>query len=141
MPVEKGNKVKVDYKGTLEDGTVFDTSEGKQPIEFEVGAGKVIKGFDDGVLGMNAGEEKELKIPSAEAYGEPNAQLVQKVPREKFNLPEEPKVDMMVMLGAPDGRQIPSKIVEVTDKEITLDMNHPLAGKNLTFNIKIVEVN
>ena len=141
MAVEKGNKVKVDYEGTLEDGTVFDTSKGKAPIEFEVGEGKVIKGFDDGVLGMNVGEDKELKIPAAEAYGEPNPALEQVVPREKFNLPQEPKVDMMVMLGAPDGRQIPARIKEVTDKEISLDMNHPLAGKNLTFKIKLVEIN
>jgi len=143
MPIKQGDKVKVDYTGTLEDGSVFDTSEGKQPLEFEVGSGQLIKGFDTAVVGMEKGEEKEIKLQPAEAYGEPNPQLTQKVPKDKLPTPpdgQEIKAGMMLAVGMPNGQQMPAKIVEVTDNEITIDLNHPLAGKALTFKIKVVEV-
>jgi len=141
MPVKKGDKIKVDYTGTLEDGTVFDSSEkhGK-PLEFEVGSGQIIKGFDEAVVGMEKGDEKEIKIEPAEAYGEPNPEMVKKVPKDKFPTDKEPKQGMMLVMGLPNGAKIPAKIVEVGDKEITLDLNHPLAGKTLNFKIKIVEI-
>ncbi|MBW2996023.1 peptidylprolyl isomerase [Candidatus Woesearchaeota archaeon] len=140
MPIKKGDKVKVDYTGTLEDGTVFDTSESKQPLEFEVGAGKLIKGFDAAVIGMEKGEEKEITLQPADAYGDPDPKRVQKIPRDKLPADKEPKPGMMLMLNTPDGRQFPAKIAEVTDKEITIDLNHPLAGKVLKFKIKVVEI-
>lgn len=141
MAIKKGDKVKIEYEGKLEDGTVFDSSKvhGK-PLEFEVGSGKVIKGFDDGILGMEKEEEKEIKIDSKDAYGEYNPDMIKKVPREKFPKEQEPKKGMMVLMGTPNGAQMPVKIVEVSENEITLDLNHPLAGKNLIFNVKILDI-
>ena len=140
MPVKKGDKIKVDYTGTLEDGIVFDTSEGKQPLEFEVGAGKLIKGFDNGVIGMEKGEEKDIKIEPTEAYGDSNPEMVKKFPKESLPKEQEPKPGMMLVVNTPDGKQFPAKITEVGDKEVTIDLNHPLAGKTLNFKVKIVEI-
>jgi len=140
MPVKKGDKVKVDYTGTLEDGTVFDTSEGKHPLEFEVGSGQLIKGFDNAVEGMEKGQEKEITLKPAESYGDVNPALVKKVPRSQLPEGQEPKPGMPLFLKTPDGKQFPAKINEVTDQEVTIDLNHPLAGKTLTFKIKLVEI-
>ena len=141
MAVKKGDKVKVEYTGTFDDGTVFDASEkhGK-PLEVEAGAGQVIKGFDNALIGMEKGEEKEIKLKPEEAYGEPNEKMIQKAPREQFPKDKEIKVGMMLAVGLPNGAQIPAKITEVTDKEVTIDLNHPLAGKTLNFKIKVVEI-
>lgn len=141
MKVEKGNKIKIEYTGTLDDGTVFDSSEkhGK-PLEFEVGSGMVIPGFEKAVIGMEKGEEKEVKIESADAYGEPNPELVKKVPREQLPKDKEIKAGMMLAVGLPTGQQIPAKITEADDKEVTIDLNHPLAGKTLNFKIKVVDI-
>jgi len=141
MAVKKGDKVKLDYEGKFEDGTVFDSSEkhGK-PLEIEVGSGQVIKGFDDALIGMKKGEEKEIKLSPAEAYGDPNPQMMKKVPRDQFPKDKEIKAGMVLILGTPDGKQFPAKVAEVSDAEITLDMNHPLAGKTLIFKIKVVEI-
>jgi len=142
MAIKKGDKIKVEYTGTFDDGKVFDSSEkhGK-PLEFEVGASQVIKGFDEAVIGMEKDEEKEVKIPSAEAYGQQKPELVKKVPRDKLPKEPEPKPGMVLAVGAPNGQQIPAMIKEVTETEITIDLNHPLAGKNLNFKLKIVEIN
>ena len=140
MTVKKGDKIKVDYTGTFDDGTVFDSSEGKAPLEFEAGSGMVIKGFDDAVIGMKKGEEKEVKIASKDAYGDPNPELVKKIPRDKLPPEQEPKPGMMLGMATPDGKQIPAKITAVDDKEITIDLNHPLAGKDLNFKLKIAEI-
>ncbi len=139
MSVKKGNKVKVDYTGKLEDGTIFDTSKGKGPLEFEAGTGKVIKGFDDAIIGMEKGDEKEITLKPAEAYGEHKPELMKKVPREQLPKEPEPKPGMMLVLSLPDGRQLPARIAEVSDKEVTLDLNHPLAGKTLIFKLKLVD--
>ncbi len=140
MPIKKGDKIKVEYTGTLEDGTVFDTSEGKQPLEFEAGSGQLIKGFDDAVIGMEKDEEKEIKIEKDQAYGDVNPELLKKIPRDKLPPEQEPKPGMMLAMSTPDGKQIPAKIAEVDDKEITIDLNHPLAGKTLIFKIKVVDI-
>jgi len=140
MVIKKGDKIKVDYTGSFDDGKVFDTSEGKAPLEFEAGSGMVIKGFDEAVIGMKKGEEKEVKIESKDAYGDPNPELVKKIPRDKLPPEQEPKTGMMLAMATPDGKQIPARITEVDDKEITIDLNHPLAGKNLNFKLKIVEI-
>lgn len=141
MTIKKGDKVKVEYTGTLDDGTVFDSSEkhGK-PLEFEVGAGHVIKGLDESMIGMKKGEEKELTLKSSEAYGDPNPKLVRNVPRDKIPKEPEPKAGMMLIMQTQDGRKFPAMIKEVNDTEVTLDLNHPLAGKTLHFKIKVVEI-
>jgi len=144
MKVKKGDKVKVEYEGKLESGEVFDSSnhgEHSHPLEFEVGAGKVIKGFDEAVEGMEKGEEKEVTIEPENAYGEPNPQLTQKVPRDKLPKEPEPKSGMMLVLATADGRQAPARITKVNKNEVTIDLNHPLAGKKLIFKIKVVEIN
>ena len=141
MIVEKGNKVKVDYTGTFDDGVVFDASEKHgQPLEFEVGTGQVIKGFDDAVLGMKKGEEKKIVISAAEAYGEVRRELHKKVPRAQLPQDQEPKVGMILAVGLPNGQQFPARIVEVTKEDVTIDLNHPLAGKTLHFKIKVAEI-
>jgi len=140
MTIKKGDKIKVDYNGKLEDGNVFDSSEKNGPLEFEVGSGMIIKGFDNAVIGMKKGEEKEITIKPAEAYGEIHKELVQKVPRDKLPAEPEPKAGMVLVLQSPDGMQFPAKIAEVTKDEVAIDLNHPLAGKTLIFKIKIVDV-
>lgn len=141
MAVKKGDKVKIEYTGTLDDGTVFDSSEkhGK-PLEFEVGSGKVLKGFEDALTGMKKGEEKDIELKPEEAYGNQNPNLLKKVPKEQFPKDKELKPGMLLIIGTPDGRNFPAKIISVDDKEITLDLNHPLAGKTLHFKIKVVEI-
>ena len=140
MPVKKGDIVKVDYEGKLEDGTVFDASANHgKPLEFEAGAGLVIKGFDNAILGMKKGEEKEINIPCAQAYGDVRPEMIKKVPRDQLPKEHEPKPGMMLIMGTPEGNQIPCKIVAVTDTEVSIDLNHPLAGKNLIFKVKVLE--
>lgn len=140
MPIQDGDTIKIDYTGTLDDGTVFDSSENHDaPLEFTVGAGQVIPGFDEAVKGMEVGEEKEFRIEAVDAYGEPNPAMTQTVPKNMLQCDTEITEGMMIMVGTADGQQMPAKITEVTDETLTLDMNHPLAGKALTFNIKVVE--
>ncbi len=142
MTVKKGDKVQVEYTGTFEDGTVFDSSEkhGK-PLEFESGKGMVIKGFEDAIMGMKEGEEKEVKLEPKDAYGEPNPQLVQKVPREHLPAEHEPKEGMMMLITLPTGQQMPARIESVTKDEVGLDLNHPFAGRVLNFKLKVVKIN
>jgi len=137
MAVKKGDKIKIEYTGTLEDGTVFDSSEKHgQPLEFEVGSGMVIPGFDNAVMGMEKDEEKEVTIQPADAYGEPNPQLVKDIPKNQ--LPPEAKEGAMLMMQLPNGAKMPAKITKMTEENATLDLNHPLAGKVLKFKIKVV---
>lgn len=143
MEVKKGNKVKVDYEGKFENGEVFDSSkqgENARPIEFIAGAGMVVPGFDKAVLGMKKREEKEFKVTPEEGYGQPDPKLTREIPREVLPKEQEPKAGMMIVMGMPNGHQIPAKIKSVQEKTVTLDLNHPLAGKTLVFNIKVVEV-
>ena len=140
MTLEEGKKVKIEYTGTLEDGTVFDSSEKHgQPLEFEIGKKQVIPGFEEAVKELAVGEEKEITITPADGYGEINDQLMQKVPRDKLPKEQEPKEGMMLMMKTPDGKQFPAKIAKVDETEITLNLNHPLAGKTLKFKIKLIE--
>lgn len=141
MPIKNGDKVKVEYTGSFEDGTIFDSTEkhGK-PLEFEVGAGRVIKGFENALIGMKKGKEKKIKLKPAEAYGDHNPQLIKKIPREQLPKDKELKPGMLLIMGLPNGSQFPVKIIEVTEQEVTLDLNHPLAGKILNFKIKVVEI-
>jgi len=142
MSLKNGDNVKVEYTGMLEDGTVFDSSEkhGK-PLEFEIGKGMIIHGFEKAVMEMKVGEEKEVKLKPSEAYGESNPELVKKIPREHLSKEQEPKPGMILLLSLPTGQQVPVKIIEVSDKDVSIDLNHPLAGKTLKFKIKLVSVN
>ena len=140
MVVKKGDKIKVDYVGTLEDGTEFDNSaKHGHPLEFEVGAGQVIPGFDSAVMGMKKGERKKVRIESKDAYGEHKPELVKSFPRASLPTDKDFKPGMIMILGTPDGHKFPAVIVKVSDTELTLDLNHPLAGKSLNFEITVVE--
>lgn len=139
--VKKGDKVKIEYTGKLADGTVFDTSDGKAPLTFEVGAKQVIPGFDKNVEGMKKDEENAFTLSIDEAYGPVRAELVQEIPRDKLPKDPEPKEGMMLMMQSPTGQQIPARITKVADDKVTIDINHPLAGKELTFEVKVVGVN
>ena len=141
MAVEKGNKIKVDYEGRFENGEIFDTSkhgDHSHPLEFEAGMGMVVPGFDNAVIGMEKDEEKEVTLKPEVAYGNKNPQAIQKVPKASF--PPEAKEGMMIGVPLPNGQQIPAKITKIDDKEVTIDMNHPMAGKTLIFKIKIVSI-
>ena len=141
MPVKEGDKVKVEYTGTFDDGTVFDASEKHgQPLEFEVGSKQVVPGFENAVIGMEKDEEKEVKLEPKDGYGDPNPELEKKVPKDQLPKDKELKPGMMLGVGLPTGQQIPAIIKEVGETEVTIDLNHPLAGKNLTFKIKVVEI-
>jgi peptidylprolyl isomerase len=136
---QKGDTVQVHYTGKLTDGQVFDSSDGGDPLEFEVGSGQVIKGFDDGVQGMNVGDKKQIEIEVGDAYGERMEQLVQIVPREGIMLDTEPQPGMTLVMQLPDGNEIPVAVTEVTEDSITLDANHPLAGQKLIFDVERVK--
>jgi len=135
---EKGQTVQVHYHGTLKDGTVFDSSQDRQPLEFTLGAGQVIPGFENAVLGMAEGETTEVTIPFDQAYGPLHEELV--FPVEKANLPPEPQPElgMQVQIELNDGQALDAAIVKITDDQIVLDANHPLAGEDLTFKLELV---
>jgi peptidylprolyl isomerase len=138
--VEENDKVALHYTGTLINGETFDSSEGRDPLSFEVGSGQVIPGFDKAVRGMKVDESKKFTVPSAEAYGEPNEELVYEVPRASIPAELKPHEGQRLVSNLEDGRQIPVTVTKVAEDTITLDANHPLAGKDLTFDIKIVSI-
>ena len=139
--IKESDKVKVHYKGKLENGQVFDSSENREPLEFKVGEGKLIPGFEKGILGMQKGEKKEVKIPYDDAYGPVLEEFFFEV--EKSKLPEgtAPEVGMQLISRGQDGKENPVYIKEIKDNTVVIDANHPLAGKNLVFEIEVVEVN
>ncbi len=139
--IKNNDNVKVHYTGKLESGQVFDTSENREPLEFTIGEGKLIPGFEKGVVGMKKGDKKEIKIPFEEAYGSKREELVYEI--EKKHLPEDidPKVGMQLMSKSQEGHENVVFVKEVKDNSIVIDANHPLAGKNLIFEIEVVEVN
>jgi peptidylprolyl isomerase len=136
-----GMTVKVHYKGSLENGEVFDTSEGKDPIQFELGAKAVVPGFENAIRGMKVGEKKSVTLSKDEAYGDTRPELVQDVPMEQVKQAGiEPKQGMVLGLTHPQNpqMQMPAKVVEVGKDTVKLDMNHPLAGKTLKFDLELV---
>ena len=141
MALKQGDKVKVEYKGTLDDGTVFDSSEiqGK-PLEIEIGSGQIIPGFENALMDMDKDDEKDVTLKPEEAYGQPNEQLVQEIPKQGLKSDQEPQKGMSIMAQTPDGKKVPGKITDVTDSAIKVDFNHPLAGQTLHFKIKLAEV-
>ena len=137
---KNGDIVQVDYTGTLENGTVFDTSEGGEPLEFTLGEGKMIPKFEQAVLGMKVGESKTVTIPADEAYGQYRDDLVQVINREELTNIPNPEVGQQLYGSQTDGTTITGTITNVTDTTITVDFNPPLAGKNLTFEIKLISI-
>lgn len=136
--VQKGHKVTVHYSGTFEDGTVFDSSAGREPLAFTVGEGAVIAGFENGVLGMAVGEKKVVVIPASEAYGEHNSELVTDVDRKRFPENIELELGQQLQVQLDNGHQAIVMVVDINDTSVTLDANHPLAGRELTFDIELV---
>ncbi len=138
--VKQGDKVKVHYHGRLTDGTTFDSSEGRTPLEFEVGSGAVIPGFDDGVMGMSVGEKKTVNIPADQAYGPRVEELVMEFPRDRFPEDMVPEAGMQLMMNNGSGQQFPVTVVEVKEESVTLDANHHLAGQELVFDLELVDI-
>ncbi|MDR9364287.1 MAG: peptidylprolyl isomerase [Balneolaceae bacterium] len=135
-----GDTVKVHYTGTLENGEVFDTSQEREPLEFQLGQGQLIPGFEKAVIGLSEGDSTKVDIPSDEAYGEVRDDLVINVPKDQLPDDVEPKIGMQLQVNQQNGQPIPVRITEIKDEELVLDANHPLAGKNLTFEIELLEV-
>lgn len=140
MSVSEGDTVQVHYKGTLKDGTVFDESDEENPLEFTVGSGQIIPGFEEAVKGMDVEEEKTVSIEAAEAYGEHDQEKIQKYSRDSLPDDFEPQKGQVLALKDQEGREIPVSVVDFDDETITVDLNHPLAGRELTFEIKVVDV-
>lgn len=137
---KSGDTVKIHYTGTLDDGTQFDSSSGREPLEFQLGGGQVIPGFDTAVTGMSVGESKSVRIEPDEAYGPRHEQLVQQVPRSALPDDLEPEVGMGLQSQSPDGQVMMLTVTEVEDENITVDANHPLAGQVLNFDIELVSI-
>lgn len=137
-PIKNGDAVKVNYTGRLENGEVFDSSEGREPLAFTVGTGQLIPGFENAVIGMQTGESKTVTIPPEEAYGPHKEEFVMDVPRDRMGQDIEPEAGMQLQLTDPNGRTIPAVITEIDDDSVKIDANHPLSGKVLIFDIQIV---
>jgi peptidylprolyl isomerase len=137
---KSGDTVRIHYTGTLDDGTEFDSSSGRDPLEFALGGGQVIPGFDKAVDGMAIGENKTVTIPPGEAYGERHEQLVQEVPKNALPDEIDPAVGMHLQSRSPEGQVMNLVVTEVAEASITVDGNHPLAGQALTFDIELVEI-
>lgn len=138
--VENGKSVKIHYTGTLDDGTLFDSSAGRSPLEFEMGAGMVISGFENGVRAMAVGEKKSIHIPAAEAYGEYREELVMQFERAQLPTGLDPEVGMGLQMQGPQGQPIPVTVSAVDAQFVTIDANHQLAGQNLNFELELVAV-
>jgi FKBP-type peptidyl-prolyl cis-trans isomerase 2 len=136
----KGNSVKVHYTGRLEDGTVFDSSQNREPLQFTLGDGNMIKGFDAAVHGMEIGQEITVTIPSEEAYGEKREDMMIDIPRAQVPEHIQPEVGMELTLQTQEGHPMPVKVVHLDEEKIILDANHPLAGEDLIFDITLVEI-
>ena len=137
---KSGDKVRIHYTGTLSDESVFDSSDGREPLEFTLGSGQVIAGFDSGVTGMAVGEKKTVNIPCEDAYGPVQEEAKQDVPRAQIPAEIPLEVGIQLQMQSPQGQVIPVTVVEITDEAVTLDANHHLAGKDLTFALELVSI-
>ncbi|MBN05668.1 peptidylprolyl isomerase [Ponticaulis sp.] len=135
-----GDKVRIHYTGTLNDGSTFDSSAGRDPLEFTVGSGQVIPGFDTAVTGMAVGEKKTVTIPADQAYGQPDPRAVQVIPRDNIPADIPLEVGLQLQASGPDGQVMVVTVKEITETEVTLDANHRLAGEDLTFALELVEI-
>ena len=135
-----GDTVKIHYTGTLDDGTQFDSSADREPLEFELGSGGVIPGFDKAVEGMSIGDSKSVRIEADDAYGQRHDQLVQEVPRDSLPQDLTPEVGMALQSSSPDGQVALFTVIAVGNETFTVDGNHPLAGQALSFDIELVAI-
>ena len=143
MKIVKGNKVKVEYEGKFDNGEIFDSSkhgEHSHPLEFVVGKGQVISGFEEAVIGLKKGDEKEIKLESEEAYGNYDSTLKREIPKDVIPEGQEIKEGTIIVMQTPEGYKLPARIVSISDDSFTIDLNHPLAGKKLIFNIRVINV-
>ena len=139
--VKQGDTIKVHYSGKLSDGTVFDSSVEGEPLEFTVGEGQIIPGFEEAVTGMSEGEKTTALVPADQAYGPHHEEGVIDVPRDRIPAEITPEVGQQLQMQSKDGQPVPVRVVEVAEETIKVDANHPLAGKDLTFDIEVVSVN
>ena len=137
---EDGNTVKVHYTGTLEDGTIFDTSVEREPLEFTLGEGMLIPGFEEAVKGMQVGQSKTVTIPVEEAYGKPRDDLIMVINRDQLPEGLDPGIGQQLPMQLSDGQAIIVVVTDISETTITVDANHPLAGKELTFEIELIEI-
>lgn len=138
--VQNGNYVSVDYTGKLANGEVFDSSEGREPLEVHMGAGEMIKGFESQLLGMSMNEKKVFTLAPEDAYGQKKNDLMHSVPRSEIPPDMKLEVGMVIGLVTPEGRQVPARISGIEADQVTMDLNHPLAGESLTFEIEVVGI-
>lgn len=138
--VKTGDTVRIHYQGTLADGSTFDSSEGRDPLEFEVGSGQIIPGLDQALPGMAVGNTKTVEVAADDAYGQPEPGARQAVPRSE--IPDDIPLELgtQLQVQTPTGQTMPVTVVELTETEVTLDANHPLAGKDLTFHIELIDI-
>ena len=141
MSVAKtGDTVRVHYHGRLTSGETFDSSAERDPLEFELGSGQVIAGFDDGVTGMSIGEKKTIEIPFAEAYGPRNESMIIDMPKERFPADMQIEIGMPLMMSDGQGQNLQVAVTDIQESTVTLDANHPLAGKDLIFDLELMEI-
>jgi FKBP-type peptidyl-prolyl cis-trans isomerase 2 len=138
--VKNGDTVRVHYHGTLTDGSTFDSSEGREPLEFKVGEGQVIKGFDNAMVDMKVGDKKTVNIPVDDAYGERRDDMMMQYPKTEFPEDMTPEPGMQLQMSDNTGNVFPVMIAEVLEEVVVLDANHPLAGQDLTFEIELVSI-
>ncbi len=137
---QNGDKVRVHYHGKLRSGETFDSSQGREPLEFEVGSGQVIPGFDEGVRGMQVGDKKTVEIDVQNAYGEKSQEMIIEFPKNQFPPEMNPEVGAQLMMSNGQGQSFPVTVAEVKEESVILDANHPLAGQDLIFDIELVEI-
>jgi peptidylprolyl isomerase len=140
MAAEAGSKVKVHYTGTFDDGEVFDSSRETNPLEFELGSGQVIPGFDQAIQGMEVGETKKVRIPEADAYGPYNPEMVFTTESSQFEEGISPQVGQQFQAQSPDGQDMMLVVKEVSEAGVIMDANHPMAGKDLNFDLELMEL-
>src|SRR5215203_2851060 len=138
--VQHGDKVRVHYHGKLRSGETFDSSDGRDPLEFTVGSGQVIKGFDEGVKGMKVGDRKTVEIEVGDAYGEKSQDMIIEFPRTQFPDDMSPEIGQQLMMSNDSGQSFQVTIMEVQEENVLLDANHPLAGQELIFDLELVEI-
>jgi len=137
---KSGDTVKVDYTGRLDDGSVFDTTENREPLQFVLGQEQLITGFQKAILGMSPGDSKTVKLAPEEAYGPRRDEMILAIDRASFPVDVEPQVGQQLQLKQSDGSPVGATVAEVTESAVTVDANHPLAGQTLTFEISLLEV-
>jgi peptidylprolyl isomerase len=134
-----GDTVRVEYRGELQDGSVFDASD-REPLQFTIGVGQVIPGFEEAVVGMNPGDSKTTELPAEKAFGPYQEDMVAVLDKSQFAGHVEPTVGQRLQIPQPDGPPIDVTVTEVTESEVTVDANHPLAGEDLTFDIELIDI-